>query len=270
MWMAACRSGPGASWVACSASSLPAPAVASSGTSRAAAAARTCACPSDIRSRDRSHATVETAPSAKTAPRRCTDPITRLRCASIRHTSGCTTRNSASCSPSDRPSRSTSASAAIPASSSRTAAATPPVEPMCETYQPGPTIFHANNTVHSRSGRPARAWISQLWDIARLGGGGAHAFQVGAGAGDDGRRDGPFHQRRVSKHHVWAGLVCQHGTSGDHGAAEVGQDEYTRAPVGPRNGGGHPVVAGADPSVLGAAGGLHRYVGRTQLEQQLP
>src|SRR6266511_1369325 len=154
MWMAACRSGPGASWLACSASSLPAP------------AASTCACPSEIRSRERSHATVETAPSAKTAPRRCTDPITRLRCASIRHTNGCTTRNSASCSPSDSASMSTSDSAATPASSSRTAAATPPVVPMYETYQPGPTLFRRENSYDATKtlsvmDNPGDRWLAE-------------------------------------------------------------------------------------------------------------
>src|SRR6266542_2840483 len=69
MWMAACRSGPGASWVACSASSLPAPAASTSGVMSGTTAA--------------------------------------------------------------------------------TAAATPPVEPMCETYQRGPTLFGARNLDHA-------------------------------------------------------------------------------------------------------------------------
>src|SRR5262249_16951338 len=99
----------------------------------------TCAGPSDIRSRDRSHATVDTAPSRRAAPRRCTDPITRDRAASNRHTNGCSARNRSRCSTSERPSRSTEDRPRTRAWSSRTPLALS--ELMFESYHQHSTMY---------------------------------------------------------------------------------------------------------------------------------
>src|SRR5690606_34748719 len=80
-------------------------------------------------------------------------------------------------------------------------------------------------------------------------------FETGAGRGGDDGRDGPFDEGRVDDQHVGTGMVFQNGAGGQHGAAEIGQDDDTLAAVGAADGVEDAVVAGADPAVVGASGG---------------
>src|SRR6266545_2343649 len=144
MWMAACRSGPGASWLGLLGQQLARP--------------------------RRPHLRLPVGdPQPRAQPRPRGDrPVGEDRTPAVHRTDHPAAlrlhpahqrmhhSTSASCSPSDSASTSTSDSAATPASSSRTAAATPPVEPMYETYQPGPTLLRRSTTVHS--GRVVFQW----------------------------------------------------------------------------------------------------------------
>ena len=90
--------------------------------------------------------------------------------------------------------------------------------------------------------------------ITRLFRGSQHPTQVGAGAGGDGGGDRALDERRVRQDGVPDLTVLHHGAGGQDRAAEVGQDEDAGAPLGALDGGGDPVVTGAQTAVVGAAG----------------
>src|SRR5690349_6038053 len=75
---------------------------------------------------------------------------------------------------------------------------------------------------------------SELVGIARLRRGGYHGVELGAGTGEHGGRDRALDERRVDEHRrVLVGPVLQHRTGGEHGAAEIGQDDHAAPAIGP-------------------------------------